>query len=164
MATVVADGRPPAGTKVKVIRAAGGRNRPGDIVYVKSNQNYVQYDELLVTHRLDDIDKDGDGNYICEYEIVQENCLDRLTESERQKVTDAVLDAATKRGYCDETKKILSDLGLPTERTLQTEKITVEIEYTVKPGYTFVSSNLLYNDQWTKDGRPVIQITSAKKV
>ena len=87
--------------------------------------------------------------------------FDGISTDIKQEITDNALQAASIRGYCDETKKILSDLGFPTESSKKTHKIVVEIEYTLKPGHVFVPSNLQYNDNNTKSGRPVINIVSA---
>lgn len=90
-----------------------------------------------------------------------------LTEEQRQAVATAALEAAKKRGYCDETKKVLRDLGLPTEVQNKTIKALVELEFEVpNNGHSVIVSTerLSYHSQsglgklvgvTVKDGKPV---------
>lgn len=84
------------------------------------------------------------GTYCAEWEEVNpvNNVLDSLSDEEKQALARAALDAAERRGYCEETKNILSDLGLPTGRK---RTVTVEIEVEENDGYHFSVQNLNYD-------------------
>lgn len=145
---------PEVNTEVRYLTGRGDNENylTGEIMYVSPKQDEDFDQGLIVVAR----NKDQKGSYVCHtWEVVSP--LDVLTPEDKQKVTDLVLASAKAHGYCSETKKVLADLGLPTEKTLETRKMTVEIEYTVKPGFVPHVNNIKYEDDWTREGNPVIE-------
>lgn len=134
---------PETDTKVRVFDPAYSGFSKGDEVFVAS---YTWDDQNDRARREEGIvvssEKGRHGNWITAWELVDADLSD-LTDKQKQEITDKALDAAKKRGYCEETQNILRDLGLPTQRSLKTETITIEVEVThaahgngnVYPGY-----------------------------
>lgn len=157
---------PKTGTKVRIVKTReGSRLNVGDIVYVAGYTWESQNDALRKSKGIVVNAKPGyHGDWITAWEVIPETPLDGLDDKQKQEITDLVLKAATKHGYCGETATILGELGMPTKPSAVTKKITVEIEYTVKDGHTFVPSNLVYRDGNSDVGKPVIEIVKTTDV
>lgn len=81
------------------------------------------------------------GNYCTHWEEV--SVLDTLTDEQKKEISQQALDAASNRGYCDETKNILQDLGLPTSFPKK-RIVTVEFEVEEDPHYKFSVNRIEY--------------------
>jgi hypothetical protein len=149
-----------AKVRVKAMSSFNGRNLfpVGTIAYVSSHKgSYENGSRIPVSMG----PNDRFGYYWCtDWEVV--DGIDAMSGEDKQELTDRALAAATKRGYCNETKNILADIGLPTESSVETKTVTVKVTYTVRNGYTFDPGYLKYDDSY--NGPKVIEIVSAKKV
>ncbi len=144
--------KPKPGTKVLPLNGA----YKGQEVYV-TNFKHTRDSDWIAIHP--DPDFQGGGSVCYNWEVIG-TPFDLMSDADKATISKMVLAAATKRGYCDETKNVLADLGLPTKVPTR-KKVTVEIEYDIEDGYTFGASNLLYKDQ---NPEQVITIVRAKEV
>lgn len=113
---------PKPNTKVRVIDTDSAYYKKGDIVYVTTYPHSSDRG-LVVNERKDQ----HHGSWICKWEIV--GTIEELTDDQKEEISRLALDAAKKRGYCDETTKILEDLGFPSSPREERS-----ITYTARPG------------------------------
>ncbi len=134
---------PAVGTRVKYVSAPGG----GEVSDLTNKAGtVVRLDEFEDRRR--GIGFKADGMFsarVCEsWELLDPNPLASLTDEEKMQVAALALNSAKAHGYCNETKKVLADLGLPT-RVKAKRTVLVEIDVEEESGYVFRPELLSYN-------------------
>jgi hypothetical protein len=149
--------KPDTKVRVKVMSSEKGKRLfpNGAIAYVSSYKDSY-YDFRIAVNKY----PGNDGGYWCtEWEALEG--IDGMSDQDKQELTDLALAAATRRGYCNETKNILADIGLPTTPTAETKTVRVDITYTVRDGHDFETELLKYDG--FVNGTRVLELLSAKK-